>query len=85
MPDSTGSGAPAAQAALDAVQRYPPEAITIAQQVLASQAATDDERSTAERAIGLALRELNDLTGALRHLRRAVRAAGTPGPGHWPG
>ncbi|KWV33461.1 CHAT domain-containing protein [Micromonospora rifamycinica] len=78
MPDSTGSGAPAAQAALDAVQRYPPEAITIAQQVLASQTATDDERSTAERAIGLALRELNDLTGALRHLRRAVRAAGTP-------
>ncbi|WFE62928.1 CHAT domain-containing protein [Micromonospora sp. WMMD714] len=78
MPDSTGSGAPAAQAALDAVQRYPPEAISIAQQVLASQTATDDDRSTAERAIGLALRELNDLTGALRHLRRAVRAAGTP-------
>ncbi|WFE95334.1 CHAT domain-containing protein [Micromonospora sp. WMMD987] len=78
MPDSTGSGAAAAQAALDAVQRYPPEAITIAQQVLASQTAGDDERSTAERAIGLALRELNDLPGALRHLRRAVRAAGTP-------
>ncbi|MEU1756163.1 CHAT domain-containing protein [Micromonospora matsumotoense] len=78
MPDSTGSGAAAAQAALDAVQRYPPEAITIAHRVLASQTADDDERSTAERAIGLALRELNDLPGALRHLRRAVRAAGTP-------
>ncbi|MEV4121706.1 CHAT domain-containing protein [Micromonospora sp. NPDC049645] len=78
MPDSTGSGASAAQAALDAVQRYPPEAIMIAHQVLAGQSADDDERSTAERAIGLALRELNDLTGALRHLRRAVRAAGTP-------
>ncbi|MEU1605693.1 CHAT domain-containing protein [Micromonospora matsumotoense] len=78
MPDSTGSGAASAQAALDAVQRYPPEAITIAHQVLASRTADDDERSTAERAIGLALRELNDLTGALRHLRRAVRAAGTP-------
>ncbi|WP_433232764.1 hypothetical protein ACQP2H_12040 [Micromonospora sp. CA-248260] len=78
MSDSTGSGATAAQAALDAVQRYPPEAITIAHRVLAGQTADDDERSTAERAIGLALRELNDLTGALRHLRRAVRAAGTP-------
>ncbi|QDY09352.1 CHAT domain-containing protein [Micromonospora sp. HM134] len=78
MPDSTGCGAAAAQAALDAVQRYPPEAISIAQRVLASQTADDDERSTAERAVGLALRELNDLPGALRHLRRAVRVAGTP-------
>ncbi|GAA2710166.1 CHAT domain-containing tetratricopeptide repeat protein [Micromonospora olivasterospora] len=79
MPDSTGSGAGAAQAALDAVQRYPREAIAIAQRVLAAGPAVgDDERSTAERAIGLALRELNDLPGALHHLRRAVRAAGTP-------
>ncbi|MFJ6197422.1 CHAT domain-containing protein [Micromonospora sp. NPDC092111] len=79
MPDSTGSGAGAAQAALDAVQRYPREAITIAERVLAAgRSAGDDERSTAERATGLALRELNDLPGALRHLRRAVRAAGTP-------
>lgn len=85
MPDSTGCGAAAAQAALDAVQRYPPEAISIARRVLASQTADDDERSTAERAIGLALRELNDLPGALRHLRRAVRVAGTPVPGRWPG
>ncbi|WP_405093750.1 CHAT domain-containing protein [Micromonospora sp. NBC_01392] len=79
MPDSTGSGAGTAQAALDAVQRYPREAIAIAQRVLAAgPAAGADERSTAERAVGLALRELNDLPGALRHLRRAVRAAGTP-------
>ncbi|WBB75691.1 CHAT domain-containing protein [Micromonospora sp. WMMD1128] len=79
MPDSTGSGAGTAQAALDAVQRYPHEAIAIAQRVLAAgSAAGADERSTAERAVGLALRELNDLPGALRHLRRAVRAAGTP-------
>ncbi|MET8094789.1 hypothetical protein, partial [Micromonospora sp. NPDC005220] len=77
MPDSTGSGAGTAQAALDAVQRYPREAIAIAQRVLAAGPGAD-ERSTAERAVGLALRELNDLPGALRHLRRAVRAAGTP-------
>src|SRR5689334_13238918 len=79
MPDSTGSGAGTAQAALDAVQRYPREAIAIAQRVLAGGPPVGaDERSTAERAVGLALRELNDLPGALRHLRRAVRAASTP-------
>ncbi|TDC41525.1 CHAT domain-containing tetratricopeptide repeat protein [Micromonospora sp. KC213] len=77
MADRTASGAEAAQAALDAVQRYPREAIAIARRVLAA-GVDDDERSTAERAIGLALRELNDLPGALRHLRRAVRLAGTP-------
>ncbi|MEU3457370.1 CHAT domain-containing protein [Micromonospora sp. NPDC006766] len=79
MPDSTGSGAGTAQAALDAVQRYPHEAIAIAQQVLAAGSlVAADERSTAERAVGLALRELNDLPGALHHLRRAVRVAATP-------
>ncbi|MEU2614274.1 CHAT domain-containing protein [Micromonospora sp. NPDC007271] len=79
MPESTGSGAGTAQAALDAVQRYPCEAIAIARRVLAGGPTVGaDERSTAERAVGLALRELNDLPGALRHLRRAVRAAGTP-------
>lgn len=79
MAERTGSGAGAAQAALDAVQRYPREAIEIAQRVLAAGPAVGaDERSTAARAIGLALRELNDLPGALRHLRRAVRVAGTP-------
>ncbi|GAB3806101.1 tetratricopeptide repeat protein [Micromonospora zhanjiangensis] len=78
MPDSTGPGGGAAQTALDAVQRDPGEAITIARRVLAADRVDDDERSTAERATGLALRELNDLPGALRHLRRAVRVAGTP-------
>ncbi|TDC82175.1 CHAT domain-containing protein [Micromonospora sp. KC606] len=77
MADRTVPGAEAAQAALDAVQRYPREAIAIAHRVLAA-GLDDDERSTAERATGLALRELNDLPGALRHLRRAVRVAGTP-------
>ncbi|MCW3843623.1 tetratricopeptide repeat protein, partial [Micromonospora yasonensis] len=79
MADSAGSGAGAVQAALDAVQRHPREAIAIAQHALADDpAVSDDERSTAERAIGLALRELNDLPGALHHLRRAVRLADTP-------
>ncbi|TDC58942.1 CHAT domain-containing protein [Micromonospora sp. KC207] len=77
MADSAGS-AGTAQSALDAVQRYPHEAIAIAQRVLANGHVAGDERSTAERAIGLALRELNDLPGALRHLRRAERAASTP-------
>ncbi|WP_216592494.1 tetratricopeptide repeat protein [Verrucosispora sioxanthis] len=77
MPGSTDAGAGTAMAALDTVQRCPREAIAIAQRVLAASTADDDERSTADRAIGLALRELNDLPGALRHLRRAVRTAGT--------
>lgn len=78
MGDSAGGSiVPTAQAALDSVQRYPREAIAVARRVLAT--STDaDERSTAERAIGLALRELNDFAGALRHLRRALRAAGSP-------
>ncbi|BCJ66568.1 CHAT domain-containing protein [Polymorphospora rubra] len=78
MAEFTDTGAVTAQHALDAVQRYPREAITIASRVLATGPATGDERSTAERAIGLALRELNDLPGALRHLRRAVRVTGSP-------
>ncbi|MEQ4303640.1 CHAT domain-containing tetratricopeptide repeat protein [Plantactinospora sp. B6F1] len=78
MGDSAGSVAPTARAALDAVQRYPREAIMLGRRVLATGGADADERSTAERAIGLALRELNDLPGALRHLRRALRAAGSP-------
>ncbi|WJK43067.1 CHAT domain-containing protein [Solwaraspora sp. WMMA2056] len=73
MAERTDSGVDLAQRALDTVQRYPHEAISIAHQVLAD---TPDARarSTAERAIGLALRELGDLPGAARHLRRAVRA-----------
>ncbi|MEV6692018.1 CHAT domain-containing protein [Micromonospora sp. NPDC051196] len=77
MPDSTAAGAGTAALALDTVQRRPREAITIAQRVLTTRHAANDERSTAERAIGLALRELNDFSGALRHLRRAVRTADT--------
>jgi tetratricopeptide (TPR) repeat protein len=88
MPDSAGTGrdgsppvphAPAtAQRALDAVQRYPGEAIALGRQVIADPTATADDRATAARAIGLALRELNDLSGALGALRRAVRWAQAP-------
>ncbi|RIW48201.1 CHAT domain-containing protein [Micromonospora endophytica] len=45
--------------------------------MLASRGVDNDERATAHRALGLALRELHDLPGALRHLRRAVRVADT--------
>ncbi|WP_428965071.1 CHAT domain-containing protein [Micromonospora fluostatini] len=77
MADSAPPGAGPAHRALDAVQRYPREAIALARAVLDSTVDTG-ERSTAERAVGLALRELNDLPGALRHLRRAVRATDDP-------
>ncbi|MFC6021781.1 CHAT domain-containing protein [Plantactinospora solaniradicis] len=78
MGESAGPAAPTAQTALDAVQRYPREAIMLGRRVLTTGHPDPDERSTAERAIGLALRELNDLPGALRHLRRALRAAESP-------
>ncbi|MBF9130865.1 tetratricopeptide repeat protein, partial [Plantactinospora sp. S1510] len=78
MGDGVGSAGPTAQDALDAVQRYPREAVMLGRRVLAAGHPDPDERSTAERAIGLALRELNDLPGALRHLRRALRAAESP-------
>lgn len=77
MVDSADPGRSPAQAALAAVQRFPREAIALGQRVPAS--ADPDERSTAHRAIGLALRELNDLPGALQQLRRAVRVAAQAG------
>jgi tetratricopeptide (TPR) repeat protein len=79
---------PSAQAAMDAVQRRPREAIAIGRKVLQARARSGhneagqdsaDERSTAQRAIGLALRELNDFPAALRHLRRAVWTADRAG------
>ncbi|HEY0700267.1 MAG TPA: CHAT domain-containing protein, partial [Micromonospora sp.] len=73
MVDRADADADPAQTALDLVQRYPREAIATARQVPPT--APVDQRSTADRAVGLALRELNDLPGALRHLRRAVRLA----------
>lgn len=66
-----------AAAALEARQRDPRAAIEMGRSALrAARAAGDaEEASTAERAIGLSLRELHDFDGALRHLRRAVRVA----------
>ncbi|SER40611.1 Tetratricopeptide repeat-containing protein [Lentzea xinjiangensis] len=63
-----------AEDALVARQRNPREAVEMARAVLRT---TEDrsERSTAERAIGLALREMHDFGGAARHLRRSIRIA----------
>jgi tetratricopeptide (TPR) repeat protein len=63
-----------AQQALDAVQRDPREAIATAERLLRAGSYDPAARSAAERVIGLALRELNDLPAALTQLRRAVRS-----------
>ncbi|GAA3462279.1 CHAT domain-containing tetratricopeptide repeat protein [Saccharothrix longispora] len=67
----------AAAAALDARQRDPRAAIEMGRSALRAARLSGDaeEASTAERAIGLSLRELHDFDGALRHLRRSVRIA----------
>ena len=78
--DVSAHTAQTAHAALEAVQRSPRDAIALAKRVLAGVDGTGpDERATAERAIGLALRELNDFENALRHLRRSVRIADRAG------
>lgn len=63
-----------AQDALEARQRDPRAAVEMARAVLRE---TEDrsECSIAERAIGLALREMHDFPGAVRHLRRSIRIA----------
>ncbi|MFS8096035.1 CHAT domain-containing protein [Lentzea alba] len=63
-----------AEDALEARQRNPRAAVEMARAVLRT---TDDrsEWAIAERAIGLALRELHDLSGSVRHLRRSIRIA----------
>src|SRR5215468_10067910 len=74
---SPAGGTPAELAdwALDAVQRDPAAAIAVARRVLSGPGVPAEARAIAERATGLALRELNDLPAAVRHLRRAVRVA----------
>ncbi|MCG8924589.1 tetratricopeptide repeat protein, partial [Lentzea sp. CC55] len=63
-----------AEDALEARQRNPREAVEMARAVL--RATTDrSERAIAERAIGLALREMHDFPAAVRHLRRSIRIA----------
>jgi CHAT domain-containing protein/tetratricopeptide (TPR) repeat protein len=69
------SPAELADRALEAVQREPAAAIALARRVLSGSDAPADARAIAERATGLALRELDDLPAALHHLRRAVRVA----------
>jgi CHAT domain-containing protein/tetratricopeptide (TPR) repeat protein len=70
-----------AQQALDTVQRCPQEAVALGQRAIvgARRAGDVDSQATAERAIGLALRELHDFDAALRHLRRGVRLADRAG------
>ncbi|MEU4805940.1 CHAT domain-containing protein [Actinosynnema sp. NPDC023587] len=72
-----------AAAALEARQRDPHAAIEMGRSALRAARAAGDAReaSTAERAIGLSLRELHEFAGALRHLRRAVRIAEHAGSG----
>ncbi|MCE6994610.1 CHAT domain-containing protein [Saccharothrix sp. S26] len=66
-----------AAAALEARQRDPRAAIEMGRAALRAARASGDgeEASAAERAIGLAWRELHDFDAALRHLRRSVRLA----------
>ncbi|MEV8443811.1 CHAT domain-containing protein, partial [Actinosynnema sp. NPDC051121] len=66
-----------AAAALEARQRDPRAAIEMGRTALRAARARGDgeEASAAERAIGLAWRELHDFDAALRHLRRSVRIA----------
>ena len=63
-----------AEDALEARQRNPRAAVEMARAVLRG---TEDraEWSIAERAIGLALREMHDFPGAARHLRRSIKIA----------
>jgi CHAT domain-containing protein/tetratricopeptide (TPR) repeat protein len=70
-----------AQDALTHVQRDPREAIRIGQSVIAATVSGNllASRAVAERAVGLAYRELNDLPAAVRHLRRSVRTAQAAG------
>jgi tetratricopeptide (TPR) repeat protein len=71
-----------AERALGLRQGDPRAAIALADRVLAAAGHGHPvERSVAERTIGLARKELNDLDGAQRHLRRAVavgRRSGSP-------
>ncbi|MET7426459.1 CHAT domain-containing protein [Dactylosporangium sp. NPDC005555] len=70
-----------AEQALALRQRDPRAAIALAERVLAARDRDPGQCSVAERAIGLARKELNDLAGAQRHLRRAVAAGQRSGSG----
>src|SRR5690348_13435843 len=74
--ESRSELADAAERALALRQHDPRAAIALAEHVLAVAGRSDfpEQRSVAERAIGLARKELNDLNGAERHLRRAMAA-----------
>src|SRR5690348_17265605 len=71
----TASPATLAQRALDLVPTDPRRARATAQAVLAARSADPKEHVIAHRALGMAVRELHDVTGAAGHLRRAVALA----------
>jgi tetratricopeptide (TPR) repeat protein len=64
-----------AQRALDLVPTDPRRARATAESVLATPATDPEEQVIAHRALGMAVRELHDFTGAAGHLRRAVALA----------
>jgi len=64
-----------AQRALDLVPTDPRRARATAESVLATPSADPKEQVIARRALGMAVRELHDFTGAAGHLRRAVTLA----------
>ena len=71
----------AATRALETVQKDPRRAVALASAAAAAARAVGDadEQALAERAAGLALRELHDFGAAVVHLRRAVRIADRAG------
>lgn len=75
------AGEPPAVRALHLVTADPRQAreLALATRRQARRSADRGTESTAERALGLAARELHDAAAALRHLRRAVRVADQAG------
>lgn len=75
-PPEPGAGAAAAQA-IELVQADPRRAARVASTALEQARSARDPAatSTAERALGLAARELGDVPAAVSHLKRAVRIA----------
>ena len=80
-PDPGASGLRLAQEALAVADREPPTAQVLASEALRRAGSEHDEeaRATAERALGLAARELADMARAERHLRRSIEVARTAG------
>lgn len=82
MPHRLGAALTAlaeAEGALRLAALEPRRAIAQAESLLRQRGLGAESTSVAERALGIALRELLDVAGAARHLRRAVRVAESGG------